>query len=68
MISESDLSHFMGTEEYYRHWTRRLVYTDGVKYVAERGSAFWLIDAIASHQPKAVRNPRLAEFQLWELE
>ncbi len=38
-LNKSDLSHFTGTENYYRHWTRRLVYTDGVKYLADEGNA-----------------------------
>ena len=47
-ISESDLSQFIGTENYYRHWTGHGVYTDGVKYLAEKAGAYWLIDAILS--------------------
>jgi hypothetical protein len=69
MLNETELALFTGTEQYHRHWTRRLVYTDGVKYLAEQGSAFWLIDAIASFQalPKVQNNGRLQEFQFWTL-
>ena len=35
--------------------------------MAENAQCFWLIDAIASHQPTAKKNPRLKEFQLWFL-
>jgi len=30
---ESNLSQFYGTENYYKHWTGAIVYTDGVKYL-----------------------------------
>lgn len=63
-----DLNQFTGSENYYRHWSRRFVYTDGIRYLAEEAKAYWLLDAIASFQPQLVKNPRLAEFQLWTLE
>lgn len=65
-LTKSDLAHFTGTEHWYRHnLVRRVVYTDGVKYVAEKGGAYWLIDEIALGQTK----PRIAEqpFQVWKL-
>ena len=61
-----NLKQFCGTEQYYKHWLG-LCYTDGIKYLAENAQCFWLIDAIASHQPTAKKNPRLKEFQLWFL-
>lgn len=61
-----NLQHFCGTEEYYKHLLG-IHYTDGVKYLAENAQAYWLIDAIASHQPRARRIHRLTEFQLWFL-
>ena len=60
-ITKADLNQFTGTEQYYRHWLKGIVYTDGVKYVAESAGAYWLIDLIASYQPLEV------EFQVWEL-
>lgn len=64
-----DLSPFTGTENWYQHFTG-LLYTDGVKYVADQAGAYWLIDAIASYQqdPRITRNHNLQEFQLWILE
>ena len=42
------LSHFTGTERYYRI-SRRHLLTDGTKYLAEEAECFWMMDAIASH-------------------
>jgi len=44
----SQLSHFTGTERYYRI-TRRHLLTDGTKFLAEEAECFWMMDAIASH-------------------
>lgn len=70
-LKESDLNHFTGTEQYKR-WSilfQRMVLTDGAHYVAEKAGAFWLMDAIASHQPKILKNKdqRLKTLQIWEL-
>jgi hypothetical protein len=61
---KAELAGFTGTTQYYRS-ALGLLYTDGVKHLAERAGAYWLIDAIASWQPKARCIDR--EFQLWEL-
>lgn len=69
-LTHGDLDQFTGTEQWYRHGlVRWFLYTDGVQYMAEHGGAYWLIDAIASHQidPKIKRSQRLQEFQLWTL-
>src|SRR3990167_6373010 len=50
-LKESDLDQFTGTEQYYKHWLG-INYTDGVKYLAERAGAYWLIDLIASSHRK----------------
>ncbi len=53
------------SEDRYRHWTKALVYTQGVAEMAEIAGAYWLIDLIASHQHKPkVRAERL---QMWTL-
>ena len=62
---EASLRQFSGTENYYRHWLRRIVYTDGVQYLAEQAGAYWLIDLIASWQLKP--KVRREEFQVWIL-
>ena len=68
MNLESDLLQFSGGGDQYWHWTKRLRYTEGVRYLAETAGAYWLIDAIASYQgTKKLRTERLREFQLWQL-
>jgi hypothetical protein len=61
---DSELALFTGTMHHYRNFLG-LLYTDGIQYLAERAGAYWLIDAIASWQPKV--RPLAKEFQLWEL-
>lgn len=63
----SNLAQFSCTTQYYKHWLKRFVYTDGVQYLAEAAKAYWLIDAIASHQPEAVKDSMLKDFQIWKL-
>ncbi|OAI21758.1 hypothetical protein A1359_19055 [Methylomonas lenta] len=45
------LSQFTGTEQWYRHpLNRRMLYTDGVQYLAENGGqqgAYWVLDKVA---------------------
>lgn len=49
----------------YRHWSRRVIYTSGIKFLCDEAGAYWLVDAIASH----LGNPKIAreEFQVWKL-
>lgn len=63
-----NLEGFTGTERYYKHLLG-ILYTDGVKYLAQEAGAYWLIDAIASWQisPKVKRDPMLQEIQFWKL-
>ena len=47
----SALFHFTGTEQWYRHpFNQRMIYTDGVKFLAENGGeqgAYWFLDKMA---------------------
>jgi hypothetical protein len=66
----SELAQFAGTENYYRHWLG-INYTDGVKHMAEKAKAYWLIDLVASWQREVLKklagyNER--NFQVWRLE
>lgn len=66
-LSEADLCRFTGSENWYRHGlVRDVLYTDGAKYVADQGGAYWLLDEIAFAQryEKAVA---AEEFQVWTL-
>lgn len=65
-LTESDLRQFTGTEHWYRHpFNRHILYTDGVKYVADTAGAYWLIDEITfgQMQTKIAAQP----FQHWKL-
>jgi hypothetical protein len=54
-----------GTTRWFRHWSRRLVYTEGVQYLAETAGAYWLIDLVASWCPHpTLRNEG---FVVWKL-
>jgi hypothetical protein len=49
MTLASELSQFTGTEEWYRHpLNRRVTYTEGVKYFAEKAGAYWFLDILAT--------------------
>lgn len=59
---------FTGSDGYILHGLlKNLFITHGVDWLRKNANAFWLIDAIASHQSKAMKDPMLREFQLWEL-
>ena len=45
---QTNLSHFTGTENYYRVMPR-LVITDGVQYLANQANSYWLVSLIYSH-------------------
>ena len=47
----NELNNFSGTERYYRI-TPDTVITDGAKFVADKGGAYWLMTAIASYLPE----------------
>ena len=70
-LKTSDLGQFTGTENYWKRpvsW-QPFVYTDGVRYIAERGNAFWILDAIGSWQTDAriKKNASLQDIQFWTL-
>jgi hypothetical protein len=62
------LRHFTGSENWYRHALNPTVlYTDGVKHVADAAGAYWLLDeiALAQRYESAVR---AEAFQVWRLD
>ena len=63
MLTSDALRQFTGTEQWYRHLSGYL-YTDGVRYVAQAGEAYWLIDKILL--TTSVKKD-LQEFGAWKL-
>lgn len=65
-LTHADLAHFTGSETFYRHaLMRSVVYTEGVQYLAERASAYWLVDKIAALQLES--KIKREAFQVWKL-
>jgi hypothetical protein len=66
-LSDADLRQFTGSENWYRHGiNRNVLFTDGAKYVADEGGAYWLLDTIAicqRHKPDVAAEA----FQVWTL-
>lgn len=61
---KEDLIQFTGTEHYYKN-PFGIVFTDGIKYLADECQSYWLIDIVASYQfePKVKEQ----EFQVYKL-
>jgi hypothetical protein len=69
-ISSQELSEFTGTMGYHKvsFFPRAPLATDGVKFVLEKGSCYWLFDIITSYQPKILReHPEVFSRQFWYL-
>jgi hypothetical protein len=68
-ITMKNANHYFGShngsENFYCHKPSLILYTDGVKELAEQCSAYWLIDLIISHQ--CHREINLERFQVWDL-
>lgn len=66
-LDKTDLMQFTGTEYWHRHGlVRSVLFTDGAKYVADQGGAYWLLDEIALAQ-RFEKKVSGEEFQLWRL-
>lgn len=62
------LHQFTGSTNWYRHSVRpSILYTDGVKYVADSAGAYWLLDYIAVSQCSETATGQQA-FQVWKLD
>ena len=67
-LSAANLAQFTGTETWYRHsLCPKILYTDGAKYVAEKGGAYWLLDIIATNNAHGPPEFKREEFQVWRL-
>ena len=66
-FTTQELAQFTGSEQWYRHAVNReVLFTEGVKYVADRAGAYWLLDEIALIQSHDKRVSAEA-FQVWKL-
>jgi hypothetical protein len=59
-----ELSAFSCSDDFYAHPSGR-IFSEGVKYLADKYECCWLIDAIVSHQTKNA--VRAEPFQTWTL-
>jgi hypothetical protein len=73
-LTYKNLRQFTGDVIRYRHaFNHQVVYTPGIKYVAEEGGAYWLIDAIATHlnspdfKKAGARDYRVRSMHFWNL-
>lgn len=66
-LTKADLSQFTGNEQWYRHGlVRDVLFTDGVKYVADTAGAYWRLDEIALAQ-RGSKRVAGEELQVWKL-
>jgi len=62
----NELKQFTGADYFFRNpLFPKLVYTEGVKYLAEQTNCYWLIDYVFSSQIYA--KVRREEFQTWKI-
>ena len=69
-----ELATFTGSEVFYRHtFSRQVIYTEGIRFLAEVAGAYWLLDELAfSYMSEQMReacaaDPRLRSMQFWTL-
>ena len=62
---EEKLAQFTGSDNVYWHAVGEMVFTDGVKFLADVAQCYWLLDIIGSY----LIDPKIRElpFQIWEL-
>jgi len=66
---QTNMAHCIGTTQYHKFspFFPTIVLTDGAQMIADEAGAFWLMDLIASYQPKAKEDEMLRDFQVWTL-
>ena len=62
---KTGLRQFIGTQEYHRLSLGSMVCTDGIKFLAEKCEAYWLVDLVASYQTERFKTAY--RFQLWKV-
>ena len=61
-----ELKQFTGSDIVYRNpLFGKFVYTEGVKHLAEKAEAYWLIDYVFSNQLD--KKIKAEEFQVWKI-
>ena len=66
-LSDDELNQFTGTATWFRHGiSPAVLFTEGVKYVADEGGAYWLLDIIAIAQ-RSEKRVMAEVFQVWKL-
>lgn len=63
MDLENELRGFSGSTVFYMGPLGSIRYTEGIRYLADRAGAFWLVDLVGSYQPQH----RDIVFQLWKI-
>lgn len=73
-LTPNCLLQFTGDDIRYRHsLSRNVIYTPGLRHVADAGGAYWMLDEIAlalgsrSMQRWLAADPRVGEMQFWTL-
>jgi hypothetical protein len=60
------LHNFTGAQQWFRHYLiKDVLYTEGVKYVADSAVAYWLLDEMAFFQ--SIKKVAAEAFQVWSL-
>lgn len=59
-----ELNYFTGSQEFYKH-PFGIIYTEGIKFLADSCECYWLIDLIASYQFES--KVKKEEFQVYKL-
>lgn len=74
-LTHDELRQFTGDLDRYHHpLNPKVIYTPGIKHLAARAGAYWLIDVVASYvgtsvMQKAIADDgRLADLQFWRLD
>jgi hypothetical protein len=68
-LTQAELDRFIGSELLWHQPLLFFKYTDGIKFVAEKGNAYWLLTDISAfqHHRSIVEHAKNDHFQLWKL-
>jgi len=61
----NDFADFTGTCYHHKHWLPGMVYTDGIRSMAEKYKAYWLLDVVFSYWTH--KKVRKEPFQIWTI-